>query len=91
MKKSLILKKRVELESFPKFKKFYDTHCSQLTFPVPIPQNTDPAGVGHYKAGKDSNEKFMPNKLIDATERKTNVPFPISAQAASNVGIDFAV
>ena len=56
------------------------------TFPDPIPY-TDLTGVEHYKAGKDSNEKFMMSKLIDATKRKTNIPFPTSAQTAPNVGI----
>ena len=100
------------MENFAKFKKFYDTHCSQHTyyfhifkcsssdcpyhdnllgepietFPDAIPY-TDPAGIEHYKVGKDSKEKFMPSKLIDATKRKTNVPFPTSAQTALNVGI----
>lgn len=58
------------------------------TFPDAIPY-TDPVGVEHHKAGKDSNDKFMSSKLIDATNRKTNVPFPTSAETASNVGIFF--
>ena len=48
---------------------------------------TDTAGEEHYKAGKDSNKKFMLSKLIDARKRKTNVSFPTSAQTVSSVGI----
>ena len=43
------------------------------TFHDPIP-DTDPAGVEHYKEGKDSNEKFVPSKLIDA-KKNNKCPF----------------
>ena len=39
------------------------------------------------KSRKDSNKTFMPSKLIDATKRKTSVPFSTSAQTVSSVGI----
>ena len=71
-KKNSDLKRKVNLENFLKFKKFYDTHYigeSIEKFPDPITY-TNLTRVEHYKAGKDSKEKFMLNKPIDATKRK---------------------
>ena len=48
---------------------------SILPFPDPVPY-TDSDGVEHYKEGKDVEETFLPSKLIDATKRKSNIPFP---------------
>ena len=51
-----------------------------------IPCNV-PSVVDLYKDGKDSWEKFLRSKLIDATKRRPNVPFRVTAQTALNTGI----
>ena len=51
--------------------------------PVPtVDENTT-----HYIQGSDPKEKYMPSKLEDPSKRNHGMPFPPTAQTASNVGV----
>ena len=54
-------------------------------FPDLEPYEVD--GVQHYNAGNDPTEKYLPSKLEDPEKRSHNIPFPLSAQTAKNVGL----
>ena len=40
----------------------------------------------HYEPGTDSNEKFLPSRLVDVEKGPHNIPFSPTGQAAKNVG-----
>ena len=47
---------------------------------------TDNEGIDRYRFGNDPEEKFMPSKLLDASKRSSNIPFPATAKTSQNVG-----
>ena len=54
-------------------------------FGKPVP--TVDENITHYIQGSGPKEKYMPSKLEDPSKRNHGMPFPLTAQTASNVGV----
>ena len=55
-------------------------------FGEPVP-TLDENNTTHYVQGSDPKQQYRPSKLEDHSKRNHSMPFPPTAQTASNVGV----